>query len=615
MNEAERRKMIRERQQNSAFWSWMHKLGSLKFAVILILVVAIACAVATVYESKFNTAVAQYYIYQNPLFILWIVFLCINLICSALTRWPWQKKHIGFVVTHGGIILLLIGAVVGRAIGWEASVVLNKNDEPASILIRNETILLFEGPTSREIYTTPLQVKVRQPNEKKPRILPIPESDLKLVIDGYSENLTMVSRLVEDEQQGTAAGVHLVLHSNMMGQDLKVQLMSQPQELATYDMFGLATIQLLDKLPPLEKTKKEAPITYRETHMILEKAPDQPVVHNTSGKVSGYTFFLEPSSDGKNSVLRALGPSKKERTFSLDEIVGKSFPGEEEGTTVQVVRAWKDLAMQNNQPVDASNNPNNPAVLITLSGLLEPEKKAPTMFLARKDKDTVYYRVMRGASFVKEGVINKENPVPLGWADWSAKVVGSYDKARMNSQTEVATSSLPSGQQAVSGLSVSLKSDDGKRGPVVWLASGTTRLLQLEERLVRVGFGLKTQRVPFSITLENFSVPRDPGTDTPANFISSVRFHNHQTGEKIAGHIEMNHPASYPDDWWRAFTGNTFKFSQAGWDPKNLNQTTLQVLHDPGWMLKWIGSLFISIGIFTMFYLKEPTIRSKEVSL
>jgi hypothetical protein len=50
----------------------------------------------------------------------------------------------------------------------------------------------------------------------------------------------------------------------------------------------------------------------------------------------------------------------------------------------------------------------------------------------------------------------------------------------------------------------------------------------------------------------------------------------------------------------------SYKFSQAGWDPQNLNRTTLQVLHDPGWMLKWTGSLLVVAGIFSMFYLRDP---------
>jgi hypothetical protein len=66
----------------------------------------------------------------------------------------------------------------------------------------------------------------------------------------------------------------------------------------------------------------------------------------------------------------------------------------------------------------------------------------------------------------------------------------------------------------------------------------------------------------------------------------------------------MNNPFSYPGEWWRTWTGLTYKMSQASWNPENLGQSTIQILRDPGWLLKWIGSLLIVSGIFMLFYLK-----------
>jgi hypothetical protein len=49
----------------------------------------------------------------------------------------------------------------------------------------------------------------------------------------------------------------------------------------------------------------------------------------------------------------------------------------------------------------------------------------------------------------------------------------------------------------------------------------------------------------------------------------------------------------------------TFKMSQASWNPENLGQSTIQILRDPGWSLKWIGSLLICSGVFMLFYVKK----------
>jgi hypothetical protein len=67
----------------------------------------------------------------------------------------------------------------------------------------------------------------------------------------------------------------------------------------------------------------------------------------------------------------------------------------------------------------------------------------------------------------------------------------------------------------------------------------------------------------------------------------------------------MNNPFNYPGRWWNTWSGLTYKMSQASWNPENLEQSTIQILRDPGWILKWIGSLTICIGIFLLFYVKQ----------
>jgi len=68
----------------------------------------------------------------------------------------------------------------------------------------------------------------------------------------------------------------------------------------------------------------------------------------------------------------------------------------------------------------------------------------------------------------------------------------------------------------------------------------------------------------------------------------------------------MNEPMNFPDEMWRRWTGLTYKISQASWNPDNLHQSSVQILLDPGWLFKWVGSLMVCLGIFTMFYLRPP---------
>src|SRR5271156_432334 len=186
--EAQRRAAIRHRRENSTFWMAVHLLGSLNLAVFLIITIAGAIAFATIMESKFDTVVARYYIYNAAWFNVWLLGLALNLFCAAFTRWPWQRKHLGFVVTHAGIILLLTGAVIGRTLGFEAFVTLDKTKPPENRLIMHEDLLTVDtsGGVRGQI---PFDIEIRPPTEARPFSLPLENSDLKLVVDRTTENL------------------------------------------------------------------------------------------------------------------------------------------------------------------------------------------------------------------------------------------------------------------------------------------------------------------------------------------------------------------------------------------------------------------------------------------
>jgi hypothetical protein len=49
-----------------------------------------------------------------------------NLACSAFSRWPWRKHHLAFLITHLGIITLLIGSLIGRIWGVEGTITSSK---------------------------------------------------------------------------------------------------------------------------------------------------------------------------------------------------------------------------------------------------------------------------------------------------------------------------------------------------------------------------------------------------------------------------------------------------------------------------------------------------------
>ncbi|MBT4724909.1 MAG: hypothetical protein HN617_04455 [Planctomycetaceae bacterium] len=100
-----------------------HKfLASLKLAVVLIFSMAFTLGYATFVEAAYGTAVVQFFVYQTWWFNALNFTLGVNIFCAAAIRYPWKRNQTGFVITHIGLLTLLIGAAIGRKYGVDAQI-------------------------------------------------------------------------------------------------------------------------------------------------------------------------------------------------------------------------------------------------------------------------------------------------------------------------------------------------------------------------------------------------------------------------------------------------------------------------------------------------------------
>jgi hypothetical protein len=111
-------------------------LASLRLAVTLIATLAAVLGYATFYERANGTQAVQVDIYQSVWFALLLAMLGVNILCAALIRFPWKRRQTGFVITHAGLITLLIGAFLSIQLADEGQV------------------LLPEGSSTEEFYRT-----------------------------------------------------------------------------------------------------------------------------------------------------------------------------------------------------------------------------------------------------------------------------------------------------------------------------------------------------------------------------------------------------------------------------------------------------------------------------
>ena len=91
--------------------------GSLWFAVILLVLLMIAMGCGTVFESRFGREQVMAVFYLSPWFKLLLLLFAWNVFAAMAARWPLDRTHVGFVLTHIGLLFVLGGALVTSTLG------------------------------------------------------------------------------------------------------------------------------------------------------------------------------------------------------------------------------------------------------------------------------------------------------------------------------------------------------------------------------------------------------------------------------------------------------------------------------------------------------------------
>lgn len=99
-----------------------HFLGGLIFALMLIATTALFVIGGTFIESWTGShRHAAHFTYASPLFTGLLALFFVNILFAALRRWPFRPKHIPFLLTHLGLLMLIAGAMIKSLYGIQGS--------------------------------------------------------------------------------------------------------------------------------------------------------------------------------------------------------------------------------------------------------------------------------------------------------------------------------------------------------------------------------------------------------------------------------------------------------------------------------------------------------------
>ena len=596
--------------------------ASVKLAMVLLAVLIVATIIGTVCESSFDARVARAYIYQAPWFNFWLLLLAANLIFSALSRRPWQRQHTGFLLTHLGIIVLLAGALIGRVWGVEGSMTLFKGDPPNNLLTVDQHVLqIIDSDNSSQ--NVPLEMINRHPSPSKPWPLATTQSGWAVSAVDYSPALDVKMVATAASTGGTPA-LHFAIKTLRMGQTLDAWVLADDPDHGSFDM-GLAGIDFKRGAAAPSAAASSQATDLEETIFSFGNAAAGQVSKVIKGGSTGAKVQLVDTEKGKSpKVIVQIGAANQTIDLALNAPnASKPAPISLTPFSVRIEQYWPDFRIKDGKPENASPDPNNPCVLVTVTGHAVPVPAAGDATQAEgKNHLTLYaaadgslsYELTSRLAGLSSGKLELNKPLPTGWADWT--LVADQFIPRAEERFDAHPAAEGSRGMHAEGILVKAASaaKAARSGTSVqqWVPLGWQVSVPTQPKPLLIGYGNKQEALPIGLQLRDFQVDWNEGTDTPAGFKSTLDVVDRETGDIVTGQCWMNHPMSVPGAWWNTFTGLTYKLSQASWNPQNLSQSSIQILRDPGWSLKWIGSLVIVMGIFSLFYLRPFPMDGKS---
>lgn len=568
-------------------------LGSVKVAVSLIIGLVLILTVSTLAESKFGTPFVQKNFYTAHWFDAFLALIWINIFCATLSRIPFKRKHIGFVITHIGILTMLIGCLVTRLWGVEGQMTLFEGDIRDRILLEGYE-LSIKPSTGPEITA---RLKPRSFRGNDPFELPESPQGARFSVGAVHESASEWMRVSE----GSPA--------DPLNRAVQVKLSSE--------MIGLQqTFWLIEHDPhnPNSAFANLGPAEFR-----LQTRADE-------DEVSVPTLILSRPADAITESIPLNSPFTGEvelRRLNLTLLDARYLPQAKvkDGKLFNMPEATRFNPAVEFKLRDASGYVEEHTRFYLFPGFptlkggeardrfhIEAELKVPLPEEFRKsDGPGLTLHVSPDNQWTYSAVSSKESQTGIpfksgqtyatGWMDMRFEALKMHTRARVERVVEPSTS-----RNAAFAAEIIMQTADGRR-VTQWVFPDSPAIFSNQSHRYIASLKPVDLSVPFALHLVDFRKTDYPGTNNAASFESDVILFDRIRGVTIERKIYMNHPLEY----------RGYKIFQASYmqDPQMGEASVFSIAKNPGIALIYPGVALILAGVITLFYLHPFFTRKK----
>lgn len=234
--------------RRTLFRKVVRELASLKLAVLIIISIGVVTAWGTIVEARFDALAAKKIVYSSIWMTIPMTALVTCLTAVMIDRWPWQKRHTGFVLAHIGIIILIFGSVVTGAYGVDGSLTLGIGDKGKAITVNQTDLAVYssmDGSQFTKIFDEEMDFFLK-PAQSNRLNIQIPDGEIR-IIESYPYALREQKFIEDKENDRAGAAIRFQLQNPNVNM---TEWMLQPsKDAAESKDLGPAQVLLVAQFP------------------------------------------------------------------------------------------------------------------------------------------------------------------------------------------------------------------------------------------------------------------------------------------------------------------------------------------------------------------------------
>lgn len=590
-------------------------LSSVKLAIPLMLILGVVVAWGTVIESQYNSEYSSLLIYKSSWFNILLILLWINIFCATISRIPFKRRHIGFVITHIGLLTLLFGGYLTNRFGIDGQLSIQENQSTRTYVIPELMVgYQYDGQSSIQKTLFPKMLSTKE-NES---LSDINEEIGHVVrVEKYIPFAKAQRMFSSDPTASQDTALSFILKSQFFNVSEWLTTGTNPEM-----QMGPATLKIVkvnSLEPPLKNSAPIHPQKSRESKKIK---------HNNNSQTGDKILITNLRHPDESTELRVSELSRQ----GIDVF----------GLNIKLKQKYKSAVVAGNKLKENSNGTSdNPAVEL----LIKKDNQEMREVLYAKFKE---FSLNKGGTFgykfeyltstsTEETHDDNENSEMSQSGPQSIRPGSRVIEFRVSPAEQgntlvvlykdgqiVQSAKLKEGEKFVTpwmGIEIfvgSIKSNAVESTEIIpmspekrkdlppsailvshgadqkfWLTEGDSKNILINNKNVSLYFGKELLELPFDISLKKFNKYDYPGTNTAMSYESLVQIGNSESLQKIS----MNEP----------FKKDGFTLYQSSYilNPNEAPVSIFSVNKDPGRTLKYLGSIILSIGIIIFTLMKS----------